>query len=307
MYHTDVFSLSGFRSVFIATRRRSSQATGPLVVVNDDIQRRNTSNLVIYMSNSQTLIIIPKKQEKYNVSLYNLYLENKILAPAISSFITTIIGFYIGYVARKKKLPNERISTLKEINLILDEIEDGSHLQLVVKKQMRSAILEEISGLKDEKLALLFTRIESATSLSNRQRHALRKFIKNLDLEYNKDKSTKEFDFYKIKADKQAMIKKSFLLFSLSYILGGLFALFIEGIAIYATVLNDGAVAWFMTLVILAAIIIMSYNIHKLPNPSDYYALKNAFDEAIYSHPFNEKKIEAINKGFKSKKHKVNG
>ncbi len=31
MYHTYVFSLSGCRSVFVATRRRSSQATGPLV------------------------------------------------------------------------------------------------------------------------------------------------------------------------------------------------------------------------------------------------------------------------------------
>ena len=37
MYHTDVFSLSGYRSVFVATRRRSSQATGPLVVVIDDL------------------------------------------------------------------------------------------------------------------------------------------------------------------------------------------------------------------------------------------------------------------------------
>lgn len=95
------------------------------------------------------------------------------------------------------------------------------------------------------------------------------------------------------------MIKKSFLLFPVVYILGGLLALFIEGIAIYATVLNDGAVAWFMTLVILAAIIIIPYDIHKLPNPSDYYALNKGFDEEIYSHPFNEKKIKAINKGFK--------
>lgn len=88
------------------------------------------------------------------------------------------------------------------------------------------------------------------------------------------------------------MINKSFRLFLVIYILGGLFAVFIEGIAIYATVLNDGAVAWFMTLVLLAAIIIMSYNIHKLPNPSDYNALKNAFDEAIYSHPFNKKRLK---------------
>lgn len=33
MYHTDLFSLSGCRSVFSATRRRSSQALGPLVAV----------------------------------------------------------------------------------------------------------------------------------------------------------------------------------------------------------------------------------------------------------------------------------
>ena len=39
MYHTDVFSLSGYRSVFVATRRRSSQATGPLVAVIDDIHQ----------------------------------------------------------------------------------------------------------------------------------------------------------------------------------------------------------------------------------------------------------------------------
>lgn len=96
----------------------------------------------------------------------------------------------MGYIARKKKLPNKNLSTLKGINLILDEIEDESHLQLTVKK-MRSAILEEISGLKNEKLSLLFTRIDSATSLSNTQRHALRRFINNLDLKYNKDESIK--------------------------------------------------------------------------------------------------------------------
>lgn len=36
MYHTDVFSLSDCRSVFTATRRRSSQAAGSLVAVVDD-------------------------------------------------------------------------------------------------------------------------------------------------------------------------------------------------------------------------------------------------------------------------------
>lgn len=235
------------------------------------------------------------------MDLYNLYLENKTLAPGILSVITTSIGFYIGYKARKKKLPNERLSTLKDINSLFNEIEDGEHLQLVVKKQMKSAILEDLSGLKNEKLALLFTRIDSATSLSNRQRHSLRKFIKNVDLEYNKADSTKDRDFYAIKIEKSRMILKSYVLFPLTYIAGVLFALISEIIAIYASLRNDDAVAWFIILIILVAIIFAAYQIHKLPNPLDYIAIKNAFNKENYSHPFNNEKIEAINKRLISK------
>lgn len=240
------------------------------------------------------------------MNLYNLYLENKTIVPGILSLITTTIGFYIGYKSRKKKMPNERISTLKDINSIFDEVEDVEHLQLVVKKQMKSAILQELSGLKDENLALLFTRIDSATSLSNRQRHSLRKFIKNVDLEYNKTESTKDKDYYAIKIEKNKMRFKSFILFPALYIAGCLSAFFLEMIAINASLRNDNAVAWFMILIILFAIIFMAYQIHKFPNPSDYISLKNAFNNKNYSHPFNNEKIEAINKRLKSKNPKVN-
>ena len=160
MYHTDVFSLSGYRSVLAATRRRPSQAAGPLVVA---IRQLTTNEPYQYMN------VIVKTKLSYFIHTGLNQLINKetkmesISNATILTLAVTIslaaVNFFFGIHGRLKKFTNERISVYKEILSLEDSNEELSDAKKIVKQKSKEQVFYELTKIKCTQLATLMLEI----------------------------------------------------------------------------------------------------------------------------------------------------
>ena len=183
IYHTDVFSLSGYRSVFVATRRRSSQATGPLVVA---IRQLIANELYQYMN------VIVKIKLSYFVDtrldqLTNMEREMESISNAtILTLAVTIclaaLNFFFGIHGRLKKFTNERISVYKEILSLEDSNEELSDAKKIAKKKLKEQVFYELTKIKCTLHATLMLEImKNNPYLDTKKEASVRTIIDCLD------------------------------------------------------------------------------------------------------------------------------
>jgi len=98
------------------------------------------------------------------------------LAPLVTLTIG-ITGFIITTRARKKRFSNERISTLKDIQSLPALISDEKNIKEAVSDEMRSSVLNDLTGIRDIKEAEIFLQIISSTNLDTKQRILIRKSL----------------------------------------------------------------------------------------------------------------------------------
>jgi hypothetical protein len=185
MYHTDVFSLSGYRSVLAATRRRSSQATGPLVVA---IWQLTTNKPYQYMN----VIVKTKLSYFVNTGLNQLINRETTMESISNATILTLavtislsaVNFFFGIHGRLKRFTNESISVYKKISSLEDDNDELSDAKKVAKQKLKEQVYFEITKIKDISYASLMLEIlKNNPALETKKETSVRTVIDCLDKE----------------------------------------------------------------------------------------------------------------------------
>lgn len=228
---------------------------------------------------------------------------DKILIPAITALIIGVATLVHNYQARKKGLPNERLSILKDIKSIdIDDLK-ARYVTNAINNKIKENTIYELSKIKNTINGERYLKITTSNkNLTKRGETYLRN---NIDCfkdsaEFKKDSEGKTLNLEMTKFEVNKWRLNWFALFNTSIILGGIYLLFpidynlVDGIAaeLNPSIGNAShiiAIFSFLAFIIWAGI---SLAILYLPNIfSLYYIYRHLSDLKPY---FKEKTDQVV-------------
>jgi len=162
----------------------------------------------------------------------SLLTDLKPIIPPIITLGIGIAGFLINTRARLKRFANERVSTLKDIQALPEGIVNEWYIQEEVRKQMRSSVLKDLTGISNTELAEKYLKAIANSEFDSGELRQIKKALPSMNICITKEKHT-TFSIDKDHINKRAWIQLAALATAL------LITVIFECFAIYYYVYNN--------------------------------------------------------------------
>lgn len=189
----------------------------------------------------------------------SLFTDLKSIIPPIITLGVGITGFFINTRARLKRFANERISTLKDIQALPEEVVNDWYIQEEIKRQMRNSVLKDLTGISNVESAEKYLKVLANSELNRTELHHIRKALPSMYLRTieNKHKTFKlDEDSIWDRARNQLLI----------FVAAILLTFFFEYFAIYNYAFNKAALTILFTALASASTGITCHAVFNLPN-----------------------------------------